>query len=85
MTRGKAISVCRADEKSKRQIQKMNEGEHGNEVHAVKKKTNLEDSQEVRDLKKKRSINFSVINVELIMKEKRCPAYGNIRGLVKNN
>ena len=35
-----------------------------------KRKPNLEDSQEVRDLKKKRSINFSVINVELFMKEK---------------
>ena len=38
LTLDKAISVCRADEESKRQIQKMNEGEHGN-VHAVKKKT----------------------------------------------
>ena len=35
-----------------------------------KRKPNLEDSQKVRDLKKKRNINFSVINVELFMKEK---------------
>ena len=39
LTLGKAISVYRADEESKRQIQKLNEGEHGNKVHAVKKKT----------------------------------------------
>ena len=35
-----------------------------------KRKLNLDDSQEVRDLKKKRNINFSVINAELFMKEK---------------
>ena len=39
LTLNKAISVCRADEESKRQIQKMNEAEHGNVVHVVKKKT----------------------------------------------
>ena len=33
LTLDKAISVCRADEESMRQIQKMNEGEHGNVVH----------------------------------------------------
>ena len=33
LTLDKAISVCRADEESMRQIQKMNEGEHGHAVH----------------------------------------------------
>ena len=37
LTLEKAISICRADEESKRQIQKMHE-EQGNIVHAVKNK-----------------------------------------------
>ena len=70
MTLDKAISVCRADEESKRQIQKMIDGEHGNVVHAVKKKTKSRGFTGGARPKKKRNINFSVINVELFMKEK---------------
>ena len=65
-----AISVCRADEESKRQNQKMNEGEHGNVVHAVKKKTKSKGFTGGARPKEKTEYKFQCNKCAIFMKEK---------------
>ena len=76
LTLDKAISVCRADEESKRQIQKMNEGEHGNVVHAVKKKTKSRGFTGGARPKEKMEYKFQYNKCGNIHERKKCPAYG---------
>ena len=78
LTLDQAIVVCRADEVSKRQIQKMNEGEHGNVVHAVKKKTKSRGFTGGAQPKEKTEYKFQCNKCGIIHEEKKCPVYGNI-------
>ena len=77
-TLDKEISVCRADEESKRQIQKMIDGEHGNVVHAVKKKTKSRGFTGGARPKKKLEYKFQCNKCGIIHERKKCPAYGKI-------
>ena len=77
LTLEKAISICRADEESKRQIQKMHE-EQGNIVHAVKNKGKSKGASGGARPKEFLDKKFHCGKCGTLHEKRKCPAYGKL-------
>ena len=77
LTLEKAISICRADEESKRQIQKMHE-EQGNIVHAVKNKGKSKGASGGARPKEFSDKKFHCGKCGTLHEKRKCPAYGKL-------
>ena len=77
LTLAKAISICRAEEESVRQIQKMNE-EQGNTVHVVKNKGKSKGATGGARPKEYSDKKFQCGKCGLMHERRKCPAYGKL-------
>ncbi|MCG7876437.1 MAG: RNase H-like domain-containing protein [Candidatus Thiodiazotropha endolucinida] len=77
LTLEKAISICRADEESKRQIQKMNEDQE-NAVHYVKSKRKSKGAVGGARPKEFSDKKFQCGKCGIMHEKRKCPAYGKL-------
>ena len=77
LTFDKTISICRAEEESNKQVQKLNE-DQGNSVHTVKSKSKKKGAVGGARPKEYSDKKFQCGKCGLMHENRKCPAYGKL-------